>query len=281
MQIKTQYLTKNPYFNDGKYISSPNLKGFFLHSIGVSQENAQAIMSYWNNPSYTTACVNGFIDNSGAYITLPTFEQPGRVKRGPHAGKRSTNDTYIGFEMTEPKCIKYVGGATFTCSNPDYARAFVEKNMQNAVKLFAKLCSFHHLNPLEPNVILGHAEGYRLGMATNHGDPEHLWKQLGMDWTMDKFRQAVYQEMHGQSNKEDDDFMNKEQILTELGDKYITEFSELPAWAGEIRSLLDSGIINGGTSAQVNPNDINMYLSDIKAVLICKRMIEAATGKKI
>ena len=75
--------------------------------------------------------------------------------------------------------------------------------------------------------------------------------------------------------------MNKEQILNELGDKYITEFSELPSWAGEIRNLLDSGIINGGTSAQVNPNDINMYLSDIKAVLICKRMIEAATGKKI
>ena len=51
MEIKTQYLTKNPYFNDGKYIISPNLKGFFLHSIGVPQENAQAIMSYWNNPS--------------------------------------------------------------------------------------------------------------------------------------------------------------------------------------------------------------------------------------
>ena len=75
--------------------------------------------------------------------------------------------------------------------------------------------------------------------------------------------------------------MNKEQILNKLGDKYITEFSELPSWAKDIRNLLDAGIINGGTSAQVNPNDINMYLSDIKSVLICKRMIEAATGKKI
>lgn len=71
--------------------------------------------------------------------------------------------------------------------------------------------------------------------------------------------------------------MTKTEILTELGDRYIASYDELPDWAKPaMRELLDAQIINGGTDAAENADDINMMLSDIKAVIICKRMIEAA-----
>ena len=40
-------------------------------------------------------------------------------------------------------------------------------------------------------VIVSHAEGHKRGIASNHGDPEHLWRQLSMGYTMDGFRKDV------------------------------------------------------------------------------------------
>ena len=70
-----------------------------------------------------------------------------------------------------------------------------------------------------------------------------------------------------------DDYMTRDEILAELGDKYIEKFSDLPEWAkADMRELLDSGIINGGTDKAIDSEDINMFLSDIKTVIINKRM---------
>ena len=49
----------------------------------------------------------------------------------------------------------------------------------------------YDLNPLADGVIISHAEGHKRGIASNHGDPEHLWRQLGMGYTMDGFRKDV------------------------------------------------------------------------------------------
>ena len=49
----------------------------------------------------------------------------------------------------------------------------------------------YKLDPLGDGVIVSHKEGHKRGIASNHGDPEHLWKQLGMGYTMDTFRKAV------------------------------------------------------------------------------------------
>ena len=53
------------------------------------------------------------------------------------------------------------------------------------------LCRKYGLSPLGDGVIVSHKEGYKRGIASNHGDPEHLWTQLGMPYTMDTFRAAV------------------------------------------------------------------------------------------
>lgn len=36
-----------------------------------------------------------------------------------------------------------------------------------------------------------HNEGGKKGIASNHGDPEHYWRGLGMKYTMDGFRKDV------------------------------------------------------------------------------------------
>ena len=75
------------------------------------------------------------------------------------------------------------------------AREATERTYLAAVELFAMLCEKYSLDPLAPGVILSHKEGHARGIASNHGDPEHLWAQLGMGYTMDAFRKAVKQEM--------------------------------------------------------------------------------------
>ena len=186
------YITQNPYFNDKRYLSGKDFIGFFLHSVGCPQPDPMVFIRGWNKPTYDRAGVNGFIGGNDVHIIAPCLETPGTVKRMPHAGSPANNH-YIGFEMCEPKWIKYVTGGTFTVADGQMAatKAFVTATYNSAVDLFARLCLFHNKNPLQDKVILSHREGALLGIATNHGDPEHLWKGLKMGYTMDTFRQAV------------------------------------------------------------------------------------------
>lgn len=68
--------------------------------------------------------------------------------------------------------------------------------------LFAYLCRQYNLNPTADGVIISHREGHSRGIASNHGDPEHLWNGLGMGYTMDGFRKAVKAVMDGSAVSE-------------------------------------------------------------------------------
>jgi flagellum-specific peptidoglycan hydrolase FlgJ len=59
------------------------------------------------------------------------------------------------------------------------------------VELFAFICEKYGLDPTEDGVVISHSEGYARGVASNHGDPVHLWKGLGLSYTMDGFRKDV------------------------------------------------------------------------------------------
>lgn len=189
MNIIKSILTNNPCYTAGKKIT---VKGLMLHSVGCPQPRASVFVTNWNRSDYDRACVHAFIDgNSGdVYQTLPWNH------RGWHGGG-SSNNTHIGVEMCEPACIKYTGGSSFTCSDLATARTVARRTYESAVELFAKLCKEYNLNPLASGVIVSHKEGCKLGIASNHGDPEHLWNQLGMGYTMDTFRQAVKKAMEG------------------------------------------------------------------------------------
>lgn len=191
MEVIKSYMTKNPCYTSGRTIT---VKGLMLHSVGCPQPSAMAFINSWNSPSSSRACVHGFIDanNGKVYQTLPWNY------RGWHCGsgsRGSANNTHIGVEMCEPSNITYTSGSSFTCSDLKAAKAAVKRTYNSAVKLFASLCKEYNLNPLGDGVIISHKEGSIRGIASNHGDPEHLWRGLGLNYTMDTFRKDVQKAM--------------------------------------------------------------------------------------
>lgn len=200
MKLVQSIMTKNPCYTAGRKIT---VKGLMLHSVGCPQPNASVFIKNWNTPSYGTACVHGFIDgNDGTvYQTLPWNHRGWHCASGP---KGSGNNTHIGVEMCEPVSIRYTGGSSFTCSNLSAARTSVKKTYEAAVELFAYLCKLYGLNPTADGVIISHREGHSRGIASNHGDPEHLWNGLGMGYTMNTFRKDVKEKMQGGTVKPDE-----------------------------------------------------------------------------
>lgn len=175
MKLIENFLINNDCYKSGKKITP---KGLMLHSVGCPQQSAQVFIKNWNKPG-VRKCVHGFIEPDTVYQTLPW------TMRGWHAGGKA-NDSYIGVEMTEPATIKYIGNK-WQDLDPAATKKHVLATYNQAVILFADLCKQFKLDPIL-NVI-SHSEGYKKGIASNHGDVEHIWSKLGL--TMDKFRQDI------------------------------------------------------------------------------------------
>ena len=239
MAIVTEYMTKNPCSQSGRTIT---VKGLMLHSVGCAQPNPRVFVKNWNSASYDRACVHGFIGEDEAIITLPCLETAGKAMRAWHCGA-SGNNTHIGVEMCEPGNIKYTGGASFTCADLTTARSFVRKTTEQAVELFAQLCKFHGLNPMQD--IVSHAEGHALGIASNHADPDHLWRGLGMDYNMDDFRRDVAERL--EELKEDEDMVRY---------KRLNDIPNENGFRDIIEQLMDAGILGGDGSDKTGNNDV-------------------------
>lgn len=261
-------MTNNPCYKAGRKIT---VKGLMLHSVGCSQPSAQVFINIWNKASYKKACVHGFIDaNTGiVYQTLPWNH------RGWHSasGKRgAAHNTHIGVEMCEPSCITYTSGGRFTVSDMKKAQESVRKTYRAAVELFAYLCKEFGLNPLKDGVIISHSEGYKRGIASNHGDPEHLWRGLNMSYTMDGFRKDVYNTMNGKTNKEINKESEDEMTIEERKEfdalrKKVEELSEnqrkvyhygkdVPEWAKDaLWKAQQKGVFKGASESDFNVSE--------------------------
>lgn len=187
-----------------------------LHSIGTPQPSAQVLVNNYNRAGLA-ACVHAFIDanNGDTYQTLPWHIRGWHCASGKNG---SANNTHLGIEMCEPKGIKYTGGSTFIVTDEATARRQAQTVYKAAVELFAYLCLKYNLNPLQDGVIISHKEGYERGIASNHGDPEHLWKGLGLPYTMNTFRTDVASML----KKEDEEEMTQEQF-NQMMDNYLAD----------------------------------------------------------
>lgn len=195
-------------------------QGIMLHSVGCAQPSAAVLARNFNQyqPGGQSVCVHAFAQADGAvYQTLP-WEM-----RGWHCGG-SANNTHIGVEMTEP-------ASTMPCAE---SAEQIAGTYRTAVELFAQLCETYGLDPLADGVIIGHAEGHRRGVASNHADPEYLWNAYGMGYTMDGFRRDVAAALAAKNTVEEDDMI-----------RYNT-IEEMPGWAQDtVRALVDAGLIAG------------------------------------
>lgn len=193
MKIVESILTKNPCYSRGRKLEA--VKGLMIHSVGCNQPSAQVFVKNWNSASYDRACVHAFIDgNTGdIYQCLPWDWRGWHCASG---NKGSGNNTHIGVEMCEPSTIRYTGGASWVeRADGTNTRETVMRTYKAAVELFAFLCNEYGLNPLADGVVISHSEGYKRGIASNHGDVEHLWRKFGL--TMEQFRQDIRAAMNG------------------------------------------------------------------------------------
>lgn len=222
-------------------------QGIMLHSVGCAQPSAAVFARSFNQyqPGGASVCVHAFVQADGAvYQTLP-WEMCGW-----HCGG-AANGTHIGVEMTEPAAAM------------SYAEAAeqIAGTYRTAVELFAALCKQYGLDPAQDGVIIGHAEGHRRGVASNHADPELLWRTYDMGYTMDGFRRDVAEAM--KNDEEDDDMVRCDSI------------NDVPTWAQDtVRALMDTGALQGDDQGR-----LDLSLDMIRGMVIGKRYADACNPR--
>ena len=238
MNLHKCLLTNNDCYIRGRTIRP---QGVMIHSTGSNNPELRRYVApndgllgkpslrNWNQ-SGTNACVHAFIgklaDGSVAtYQTLPWD------MRGWHCG-RSGNDTHISFEICEDGLV-----------DAGYFKAVYRE----AVELTAYLCKEYGLDPLEDGVVICHAEGYKRGIASNHGDVLHWFPKHGK--TMDDFRADVAREMKGEND------LTEEQVRTIVREEYEkieAERAKLPVsdWAKVKMELARARGLTDGTRPQ-------------------------------
>lgn len=251
MNIQEYFTKKNPAFvenvvqadylnlpygrRDARYINfqQNGAKGLVLHSIGCAQPKAKKVADNFNKSS-ATASVHAVLQPDGTVLQLCPWNY-----RMWHVGG-AANDTHIGVEMTEPSCIWYdeANGYKVYINNTAKATEHCKATYRVAVELFAYLCKTLGLDPLKDGVIISHAEAYKRGLGSNHGDPEHLWNALQLGYTMDTFRKAVnYYMQHGTFEEEEMRYNTLGDIRKDKNNgKYYTP---------TIEKLLEKGILKG------------------------------------
>lgn len=185
IKIEQRIATQSPCYKAGKTIVP---KGGMLHSVGCPQPDPLVFVRTWSTSS--NVCVHAVVGKEKVvYQVLPWN------RRGWHGGG-SSNNTLIAIEMTEPASIKYTGGANWVeTGNGANTKAHVLATYANAVEFFAYICKEYGFNPENSDVLMSHREGHAKGIASNHGDVEHIWNRFGL--SMNQFRKDVKAAMAG------------------------------------------------------------------------------------
>lgn len=238
MRLRKQYLTENDCYRAGRTIRP---QGIMVHSTGANNPSVARYVpgddvigrnqygNDWDRPG-VEKCAHAFVGRfaDGGVGTVQTLPWN---RRGWHCGRGkngSANDTHISFEICEDGL-----------EDASYFKAVY----QEAVELTAMLCREHNLDPLADGVVICHQEGYRRGIASNHGDVLHWFPKFGK--TMDDFRADVARWMEGE------DEMTQDQFDTMM-ENWLARRNNQPAsdWAKPyIQEAIDAGVMTdvGGT----------------------------------
>lgn len=248
-------LAKAPANRDSRYAQYyQGPRGIMVHSTGANNPNLRRYVqpddgvlgvnsnqNDWNRPGLEV-CVHAFLGLTqagevAAYQILP-WEY-----RAWHCGG-DANNTHLSFEI---------------CEDNLRDRAYWEKTYRLARELTAELCRKFGLDPLAPGVLVDHAEGAALGIASNHADVDHWWSRYGV--TMDDFRADVarlLEQEDAAQEEEEEPSMTREEItqlvkqdLEEERDARIfRNLADVPDWAAATaQKLVERGALQGDGKA--------------------------------
>ena len=176
-------------------------QGLLIHSTGAAQSSAQSNVNTFNSVLVTDSAgkvqsVKAVYKGTHAFVAPNDIVQCLPWNFMAHHCAGFFNYTHIGLDLVEPDK-----------DEPDKEK-FVLDTYETMVELAAYLCGQYKLDPmgfteykvpgknktLSVPVILSHKEAHALGGASNHGDPDKMWKAIkigGVALTMDKFRADV------------------------------------------------------------------------------------------
>jgi hypothetical protein len=194
LHLHKLFLTNNACYKAGKAMTP---KGIMVHSTGTPNPYLKRYVgpddgllgrnpngNHWNQhkPGGRQICCHAFIGKlaDGSVATYQTLPWDMRGWHGASGPKGSVNDTHIGFEIAEDDLTD---------------AAYFAAVYNEAVALCAHLCAAYSLDPMKDGVIIGHYEGHRRGIASNHSDPGHWFPRHGK--SMDSFRADVKKLMAG------------------------------------------------------------------------------------
>ena len=245
-----------------RYYQGP--RGVMVHSTGANNPNLRRYVqpddgilgvnpndNDWNRPGLDVA-VHAFIGltqtgDVAAYQILP-WEY-----RAWHCGG-DANDTHVSFEI---------------CEDALNDRAYLDQTYQVAMELTAELCRKFGLDPLAPGVVIDHAEGAELGIASNHADVDHWWSRFGV--TMDDFRAGVAQLLQ----KEEEPSMTREEVTQmvkqALGEdrkaRTFPKLADVPGWAAAtVQKLVKRDALQGDGQA------LNLSYDFLRVMVALDRM---------
>ena len=245
-----------------RYYQGP--RGVMVHSTGANNPNLRRYVqpddgilgvnpndNDWNRPGLDVA-VHAFIGltqtgDVAAYQILP-WEY-----RAWHCGG-DANDTHVSFEI---------------CEDALNDRAYLDQTYQVAMELTAELCRKFGLDPLAPGVVIDHAEGAELGIASNHADVDHWWSRFGV--TMDDFRAGVAQLLQ----KEEEPSMTREEVTQmvkqALGEdrkaRNFQKLADVPGWAAAtVQKLVKRDALQGDGQA------LNLSYDFLRVMVALDRM---------
>lgn len=177
----------------------------------------------WNR-SNLDACVHAFIGklDDGSVAVMQTLPWD---HRGWHAGTgtsgRSANDTHISFEI---------------CEDDLTDERYFRETFHVAAELVAMLCKQFDLDPMEDGVVICHQDGYKRGIASNHGDIYNWWPRFG--YSMDTFRANVANIL---TKKEEDEM------------KYYMTLKDVPDWGkAAAQKAVDANALRGDEHGNLN-----------------------------
>ena len=162
-------------------------QGIAVHSIGVTQPDADALYRSWaaDKSPYVTHYV---LDDEKIIQCMPDNY------RCWHVGSPG-NSKWLGVELCETNAVvsndvnRGTGGG-FRIKDYNAAIAHTAGCYKNAVWLCAQKCREYGWDPY--TAVWTHAEITRKGLSnTNHIDPQHLWDGLGMGYDLAKLRKDV------------------------------------------------------------------------------------------